>query len=478
MNILSSILEGVVENIFNQVPILIGLIVLLGLVLQKKPFETVIGGTVRAVIGVVILQLGIEIFVNGLGSFQTIVSSAFGFEPPQSQSSLNEFLVGEGSAAPLIIACGFLLHMLFVKIFKAARYVYLTGHLMLWMSIVVAASLVEVFGSLNTWTMVGVGSLVVACYWTLQPLWIAPLLKKLLGHENFGLAHTDSTVGLLSGYGVKVLKIGAANKRDAEKMNIPKQLSFLKDINVSTALMVSLIMVIAVAFSDSAVLVEKMGDSNFLPVTWAVLEGLKLAAGIAILLLGVRMFLAEIVPAFKGISDKILPGSKPALDIPVIFPNSPTSVILGFLTSTVVFLVFMVVFASAAWFVLVPPMIMLFFAGGAGGVFGNSAGGWPGALFGGAIAGVLLAFGQWISWGLYANTAPELATLADPDWFLVGWLLLAGGGLLSALGTFGVWLLGGIFVVLTFICLLILGKKEKAVSLLVSENSIDSRENV
>src|SRR5699024_1722607 len=158
---------------------------------------------------------------------------------------------------------------------------------------------------------------------------------------------------------------------------------------------------------------------------WAVLQALRFAAGIAILLFGVRMFLAEIVPAFKGLSEKVLPGTKPALDLPVTFTRAPTSVMLGFLASAFVFLVLMLIFAATCWFVLVPPMIMLFFGGGAGGVFGNAVAGWRGALFGGVLNGIVLAFGQAIGWSLYAGTAPELATLADADWY-------AGGGRLGA----------------------------------------------
>lgn len=40
-------------------------------------------------------------------------------------------------------------------------------------------------------------------------------------------------------------------------------------------------------------------------------------AGVFVLLQGVRMFLGEIIPAFKGISEKLIPGARPALDVPI-----------------------------------------------------------------------------------------------------------------------------------------------------------------
>lgn len=184
-------------------------------------------------------------------------------------------------------------------------------------------------------------------------------------------------------------------------------------------------MLLAAAFADKALLAEqaKKFSATIDPWVWTILVGLRFAAGIAILLFGVRMFLAEIVPAFKGVSDRLIPGSRPALDVPTVFPFAPTAVMVGFLASTVTFLILMVIFGAVGWFTLVPPMIMLFFPGGGAGVFGNAYGGWRGAVLGGVINGLFLAVGQATVWGMLSNTAPELATLGDPDWYILVWLI-------------------------------------------------------
>lgn len=452
------ILEGLADNLLSQVPILIGLIALVGLLLQRKPAEDVIGGTLRAAIGVVIMTIGIDVFVGGLSSFQAVVSSAVGVEPPAATTTLDDFLAGPGAAAPLIIAGGFVLHLLLVRVFRSARYVYLTGHLMLWMSIVIAACFVEAFGELDRWTLVGAGSVVLACYFTLQPLWIAPLMRRVMGHDQFGLAHTTSTLALATGYGAKALRLGDPVKHDTEKLRMPRGVAFLKDMNVATALVVGVIMLIALAFADPDTVAAVAGE-DLAPFAWGIMQALRFAGGIAILLFGVRMFLAEIVPSFKGISDRLLPGSRPALDIPVIFPKATTAVMVGFLTSTATFLVLLGVFAAAGWFVLVPPMIMLFFGGGAGGVFGNAVAGWRGAVFGGVLNGVVLAVGQWVFWGVFSGTAPELATLADPDWYVVSAVLVAAGGVLEPLGTAAVWVIAGVVLAASVVVLAVLGRR-------------------
>jgi ascorbate PTS system EIIC component len=247
-------------------------------------------------------------------------------------------------------------------------------------------------------------------------------------------------------------------------------------VNVSPALVIGAIMLVAMAFADATILSEQAAAYNpdMNPWVWGIVSALRFAAGIAILLFGVRMFLAEIVPAFKGISDKLIPGSRPALDCPTVFPFAPTAVMVGFLASTAVFLVLMGVFAAAGWFVLVPPMIMLFFPGGAAGVFGNALGGWRGAAIGGAINGLFLAVGQALMWGALSDTAPELATLADPDWYILTFLIMG----ISAPFTGGdpasmIWVATAIIVVAFAAWLVVLKRKglDQPVEVAVADTS-------
>jgi PTS system ascorbate-specific IIC component len=419
-------LQWFANNVFNEVAILIGLIVVAGLWLQKKRFEEIVAGALRATIGIYVLFAGISVFVGGLSSFQAIVSSAFGKTPPTSKVSLDTFMADKGATIAMVITVAFLIHVLAVKLLRL-KFVYLTGHLMFWMSVVITASLTAAFGSMGQWTMVLVGAVILATYWTVQPIYIQKKMANVIGSDDWGYGHTSSSVCFLGAEAGK--RVGDPEKHDTEKLHLPRALSFFKDVNVSTALVIMTVLLIAMAFADPAVRNAQAAaySANINPWVWAIVAALRFAAGIAILLFGVRMFLAEIVPAFKGISDRVIPGARPALDCPTIFPYAPTAVMIGFLSSTAVFLVLMVLFPALNWFggfVLVPPMIMLFFPGGAAGVFGNKYGGWRGAVAGGAFNGLFLAFGQAITWHLMENTGPQMATLADPDWYIVSWAIL------------------------------------------------------
>lgn len=458
MDVIKDILTFLADNVFGQVPILIGLITLIGLVLQRKRFEDVFAGALRATIGVVILFIGVEVFTGGLTSFQTVLASAMGTTPPKADRSLAEFLTDQGGTIALVITVAFLVHVLVVRLFPAARYLYLTGHLMFWISTVTVASLVTIAPGADQFTLVLCGAGFVAAYWTVQPLWMRPLMRRVMPDDRFGYAHTSSLACLVTGYAARPL--GSREKHDTEKLKLPRQLSFFKDVNVSTALIISVIMLIGVALADHGVVAKAAAemDDKLSPWVWALLVGLRFAGGIAILLFGVRMFLGEIVPAFKGFSDRVIPGTRPALDAPTVFPVAPTAVMVGFVASTGVFLVCLGVFAWAGWFTLAPPMIMLFFVGGAAALFGNAVAGWRGAVLGGVLTGLILAVGQAVTWDLFDKTAPELATLADPDWYAIAWLLKAAD---PAVGGDSIWLVPAVALAAMAATLVLLGRSER-----------------
>ncbi|MEG0958780.1 MAG: PTS transporter subunit IIC, partial [Erysipelotrichaceae bacterium] len=134
------------------------------------------------------------------------------------------------------------------------------------------------------------------------------------------------------------------------------------------------------------------GETNY--IVFGLLKAMGFTAGILILLQGVRMFLGELVPAFKGISDKLVPGAVPALDVPAIFGFAPNSLMIGFVTAVLGMIVAM--FVSSALFGVVPlvSIIGAFFTGGVAGILGNATGGRRGAVVSGFIYGFLLIVGS------------------------------------------------------------------------------------
>ena len=133
------------------------------------------------------------------------------------------------------------------------------------------------------------------------------------------------------------------------------------------------------------------------------------------------MFIGEMVPAFKGISDKLVPNAKPALDCPIVFNYSQNGVVIGFVGAFIGALLWLTVIGNTTGYVFVPSMIVLFFHAGSAGVFGNSTGGAKGALLAGFITSTVVAWGQYFTVTyLIDSTIPDTALwAADSDMFIL-----------------------------------------------------------
>lgn len=414
----------IATNIFGQAAILLGFIVLLGLLLQKKSASQTISGTFKAIIGFLIISAGSGVIVNALTVFEPLWKEVFNLsaEPLGDFMGQEGFNAKYGSAVTLAMTLGFVINVLLAR-FTRFKFIYLTGHMMFWTTTIFAGIAIQAVGDISFGKLVIFLAVIMGIYWTLQPVLTQPFMRKIMGHDNIALGHTSASVALLSALAGKLL---GNKENDSEKIRLPKGLEFLRDSNVITALTMGLLFLVGaiiISFKDTPgaqALVEAAGDQNF--IVYAIIQSFTFTAGIAVVLLGVRMFIGEMVPAFKGIATKIVPGAKPALDSPVVFPFAPNAVILGFLGSFAGALIWLVVLGNTVGYVFVPTMIVLFFHSATAGVFGNVTGGVRGALMGGFITATVVAWGQFITVKmLLSDTIPDTAMwAADSDMFILG----------------------------------------------------------
>lgn len=118
-------------------------------------------------------------------------------------------------------------------------------------------------------------------------------------------------------------------------------------------------------FAGADAVKELSGGKNWF--MFSIMQSITFAAGVYIILQGVRMVIAEIVPAFKGISDKLVPNARPALDCPVVFPYAPNAVLVGFLSSFAAGLIGMFTLYLLNMIVIIHGVVPHFFVGAAAG---------------------------------------------------------------------------------------------------------------
>ncbi|MCG0237705.1 MAG: PTS ascorbate transporter subunit IIC [Bacillota bacterium] len=419
--------QWLANNIFGQPAILIGLIVLIGLLVQKKTASQVATGTLKAVVGFLIINVGAGTIVDALNVFQPMWAEVFGLK----QQALGNFMGFEafsskyGGAVALIMTFGFLINVLLAR-FTRFKYIYLTGHMMFWTTAIFAGIILQTVGPdapVKTWGLIAFLSVFMGLYWTLQPALTQPFMRLVTGGDEIALGHTSASVALLGALAGKYL---GNKEQDAENLKLPKGLDFLKDSNVVISLVMGILYVIGALIvgakntPEAQALVQQAGQNSF--VLYSLIQAFTFAAGIAVVLFGVRLLIGEIVPAFRGIATKVVPDAKPALDCPVVYPYAPTASIVGFLGAFVAALIWLVVLGKTVGYVFVPTMIVLFFHAATAGVFGNATGGVRGAFLGGVITATVVAWGQWLMVTyLLPETIPDTAMWAgDSDMFILG----------------------------------------------------------
>jgi PTS system ascorbate-specific IIC component len=429
MSFLESLIDLIMIDIVGQPALLVGIIATVGLILQRKSFATVLAGGVKTTVGYLMIVGGAGMVVGVLAStLSPLIQSAFGLSAPAAEAGgigYTRFLKEWGGYATLSVALGFAVNLLLAR-FTPFKYIYLTGHLMIFLAENIFIAFLAGWPTISPGLLIVITGVICGVYWTLQPAYMQKLMKGVTGTDDLAYGHTSSFNCWLA---AKLGKFVGKPEESSEAIELPESLEFFKDTTVSLGFVLGLVTVVVAIVAGPTASSELSGGLNY--IVWALVQGLTFGAGISVMLYGVRMIIGELVPAFRGIAKSLVPGAKPALDCPIVFPYAPTAVLLGFVGAFVAFLIWMFVFGAVGWGVVIPPMIMLFFPGGAGGVFGNSTGGWKGAILGGLICGTMLAFGQLIVGQVLLPSVPFYAMEADPDVHILDWVLAQIAGLLG-----------------------------------------------
>ncbi|MGL6515055.1 PTS ascorbate transporter subunit IIC [Aeromonas hydrophila] len=404
-------------DVLSEPAVLVGLIALIGLIAQKKPVTECIKGTVKTIMGFVILGAGATLVVNSLGDFATIFQHAFGIKGvvPNNEAIVSIAQQSFGKEMAMIMFFAMLVNILIARL-TPWKFIFLTGHHTLFMSMMVAAILSA--GGMSGIPLIAVGSLVVGVTMVLFPALAHPYMKQITGSDDVALGHFSTCSYVLAGW------IGAkfGNKaHSSEEVQVPKSLLFLRDTPVAISFTMGIIFLITSVFAGPEFVASVAKGKHWF--MFSLMQSITFAAGVYVILQGVRMVIAEIVPAFKGISDKLVPNAKPALDCPIVFPYAPNAVLIGFLSSFAAGLVGMVLLYLLGLTVIIPGVVPHFFVGAAAGVFGNATGGRRGALLGAFANGLLITFLPVFLLPVLGDLGFANTTFSDADFGVVGILL-------------------------------------------------------
>lgn len=423
--------------------LIMGIIALVGLLLQKKSAVDTFAGTVKTIIGFMIFNIGSSAMSAQITTFGAMFSTAFNVQGIVTQVEVATSLALDtyGTEVALVMVFGFVMNLVFAKI-TPWKAIFLTGQHFLYFACVLAL----VFIALGAPIAVTVicGGVVLGFCGAALPSLCQPFVEKLTGSNDFAIGHFNCIGYAFSGYCGKLF--AKKNEEEIEnnevkEANLPEFFKLFRDFVFSVALfMIVLFYIVTIA----CFVTGHFGDTlaNGKPFTsyfgndiwwiWPFLAGLQFAAGMSVLIYGVRQFIAEITAAFVGISEKLIPDARPAVDCPAIFPFAPDAVIIGFIGSFLgglVAMALMVAFHSPT--IMIPAAGICFFSGGTCGVCGYAYGGWRGALLGSFLVGIFLCAGPLILYPAFASLGIAGASFPNVDYNIVGSIIYGIGSLFA-----------------------------------------------
>lgn len=399
--------------------LLVGLFTMIGLILMKSPWHEVIKSTAKAILGFVVLQCGAEVLAGTLDVFGRLFEEAFGLRGiiPNNEATASLLLIKYGLPISIVMCLGMFVNILIARL-SPLKYIFLTGHHILFMAALLVVVLTSAGLSLNS--VILFGSILLGFCLSFFPCLVQWVMRKITGSDDFALGHFGSVGYLCSA----LIGLGVGRgSRSTEEIKFPRSLYFLRETSVSIILtMLPLFLIVSwiVQRQSGEEIFERLAGVEQSFIVFCLMKSVLFAAGIYIVLQGVRLILGEILPAFKGISDRLVPNAKPALDCPLVFPYAPNAVILGFLSSFAGGLIGLLFCGWFHWTLILPGVVPHFFCGATAGVFGNATGGIKGCLLGSFVHGIVITLLPLLLLSVFADSGFQNTMFGDTDFSLVG----------------------------------------------------------
>lgn len=413
MSILVEIWKFFTTYILRQAPYMVGFLTLIGYCLMGKKWYETLSGTIKAIVGFLILNAG----SGGLTSnFRPILAglrerfnlNAAVIDPYYGQNAVEagvEEVFGKGfSQALTLLLIAFIVNILLVRFNKITkcRSLFTTGHVQVqqaatayWLILFALPALRD-----NDMTLLIVMAVILGSYWAVGSNLTVKPMQELTDGAGFAIAHQQM-------FGIRLAYIladklfgtdGGKKKREVKKvgeMEMPGFFSIFNENMVCTAILMTVFFGIIMMVIGKDFFVEngsmKVDSFGF----YIINTSLQFAVYLAILQLGVRTFVTELTASFQGIADKLLPASVPGVDCAVCYgfgdSNAVTFGFLAGLTGQIVAILALIVMGSPT--IIICGFVPVFFDNATIGLVANEKGGLKACLIIPFLSGLIQVFG-------------------------------------------------------------------------------------
>ena len=430
MQVLSSIWEFFANNILKNAPHMIGFIVLLGYLLKGEKWYTTLGGTLKAVIGMLILNVGSGGLVSNFRPILVGLKDRFNLDATVIDPYFGQNAVTDGvmevfgkafDSVMILLLIAFIVNILLVRFNKytKCRTLFTTGHVQVqqastayWLIMFAMPALLK-----NDTLMLVVMAVVLGAYWAVGSNLTVKPMQELTDGAGFAIAH-QQMFGIRLGYWAadKFFGKDGGKKKDKEikkvgEMELPGFFQIFNENMVCTAILMTVFfgIIMSIIGKDFFVNAGNLKETDsFLMFVFD--KCLNFAVYLAILQLGVRTFVSELTVSFQGISEKLLPSSIPGVDCAVCYgfgdANAVTFGFLAGLAGQLVAIVALILMKSPV--LIICGFVPVFFDNATIGLVANEKGGLKACLVIPFISGLIQVFGSaliagWVGMAAYGG---------------------------------------------------------------------------
>lgn len=401
--------------------ILVGLFAMLGQILLREKATKIITTFFKTAAGFLIISGGATVISGALNNFQFLFTDLFGINGiiPNNDAFAGWFFGAYADISQLgsiIMVIALLLNFV-LAYFSRFKYIFLSGHVLFYMSVMLAG--VMTLSGLDltdagTYAVALISaSVILSIYMVMSCAALSRWAKVITKVDTITVAHTGAlsyAMGGLIGELVYKVKKGQ-NIKSTESINFPKWLQFFRNTFISMAITMLIVFLIVYVpegimyqtgvkslptnTANAETVIGLFGASATNWLVKCIVEAFTFAAGVEIILLGVRMVVGELVPSFKGISEKFIKNAKAGIDCPIVFPYAPNAVLIGFVCSLVGAIAGLgisigISSANSLIPIILPGIVAQFFLGATTGVFGNAKGGIIGCVVASFLNGIII----------------------------------------------------------------------------------------